>query len=117
MLLLMLPGLVFYLLFYYIPLLGNVVAFEQYLPFLGFVDSPFVGLGNFQSMLQSPDFWLAAANTVATTLLRPSTAGPPEFPDRTRPRSAVIRRRIGPAPYASWLITVSVGPRRPGSAR
>jgi putative aldouronate transport system permease protein len=70
MLLLMLPGLLFYLLFYYVPLLGNVVAFEQYLPFLGFIDSPFVGLGNFQTMLQSQDFWRAGLNTVEISLLQ-----------------------------------------------
>jgi hypothetical protein len=65
-----------------------------------------------------PPFGLdsAEANTVATTCPDPSTAGPPELPDLITPRIAVIRRRTGPAPYASWLITVSVAPSRPGSA-
>ena len=39
---------------------------------------------------------VVAANTVATTRPAASTTGPPEFPDRTRPRSEVIRRRTGP---------------------
>src|SRR5437016_11799593 len=47
MLLLILPGLVYFLLFHYVPLIGYVVAFEDYVPFIGFIDSPFVGLDNF----------------------------------------------------------------------
>jgi putative aldouronate transport system permease protein len=70
MLALMLPGLLFYLLFYYVPLLGNIVAFEEYLPFLGFINSPFVGLGNFQNMVENSAFWQAAVNTLEISLLQ-----------------------------------------------
>lgn len=70
MLALMLPGLLFYVLFYYVPLLGNVVAFEEYLPFLGFINSPFVGLGNFQNMVENSAFWQAAVNTLEISLLQ-----------------------------------------------
>jgi putative aldouronate transport system permease protein len=70
MLALILPGLVYFLLFHYVPLLGYVVAFEDYVPFIGFVDSPFVGLDNFQSMLGNPQFWQALVNTVGITILQ-----------------------------------------------
>lgn len=70
MLLLMLPGLAFYLLLYYVPLLGNVVAFEEYVPFLGFINSPFVGLDNFQNMVEDSAFWQAAVNTLEISLLQ-----------------------------------------------
>jgi putative aldouronate transport system permease protein len=64
MLLFILPGLLYFVLFRYLPLLGNVIAFEDYLPFLGFADSPFVGFANFQSMLNDAAFWQATANTI-----------------------------------------------------
>jgi putative aldouronate transport system permease protein len=70
MLLLILPGVLFFILFRYLPLLGNIIAFEDYLPFLGFQDSPFVGFANFQSMLADSAFWQATANTVIIAVLQ-----------------------------------------------
>jgi putative aldouronate transport system permease protein len=70
MLLLILPGVLFFVLFRYLPLLGNVIAFEDYLPFVGFVDSPFVGFDNFAAMINDTAFWQALSNTVIITLLQ-----------------------------------------------
>ena len=39
-----------------------------------------------------------AAKIVVTTSPEPSTTGPPELPERTRPRTAVTRRSSGPRP-------------------
>ena len=41
---------------------------------------------------------VVAAKIVVTTWPSLSTIGPPEFPDRTAPRSDVIERRTGPWP-------------------
>jgi putative aldouronate transport system permease protein len=68
MLLLIAPGLVYFVLFRYIPLLGNVIAFQDYLPFVPIVESPFVGFANFQSMIADPAFWQATANTIIIAL-------------------------------------------------
>src|SRR5438034_11839373 len=70
MLLLLLPGLVYFLLFHYVPLLGYVVAFEDYFPFVGFIDSAWVGLDNFQHMLSDSRFWQSFVNTLEITLLQ-----------------------------------------------
>ena len=64
MLALVLPGLVYFIVFHYIALLGNVIAFLDYQPFLGFFDSPWVGLANFQSMILDARFWQAVRNTI-----------------------------------------------------
>src|SRR3982074_2969663 len=64
MLLFITPGVLFFVLFRYLPLLGNIIAFEDYLPFLGFTESPFVGFANFQSMFGAGAFWQAVANTI-----------------------------------------------------
>src|SRR3954447_23383145 len=53
MYLLMLPGLIYFVVFRYVPLLGNIIAFQDYSPFLGF-DSPFVGLANFARLFTDP---------------------------------------------------------------
>ncbi len=47
MLLMMVPGVLFLLLFFYIPILGNVIAFQDYQPYLGIGDSLWVGWQNF----------------------------------------------------------------------
>src|SRR4029450_7704213 len=64
------PGLLYFILFHYLPLLGNIIAFQDYLPFLGFYDSPFVGLANFQAMLSDGAFWQAVSNTITISLLQ-----------------------------------------------
>jgi len=62
------PGVLFFVLFRYLPLLGNIIAFEDYLPFLGFADSPFVGFANFQAMFSDAAFWQALSNTIIITV-------------------------------------------------
>lgn len=53
--------------FHYFPLLGNVIAFQDYSPYIGIVNSPFNGLENFQRLIDNPDFWNATRNTLAIT--------------------------------------------------
>ncbi len=64
MVLMMVPGVLFLLFFFYIPILGNVIAFQDYQPFLGIGGSEFVGLQNFISLYDNPDFWNAFWNTL-----------------------------------------------------
>lgn len=62
-----LPAIGLLLIFAYVPLLGNIVAFQDYSPFVGIADSPFVGLDNFARVLGDPGFWLAVKNTLVIT--------------------------------------------------
>ncbi|GLZ81699.1 polysaccharide ABC transporter ATP-binding protein [Actinorhabdospora filicis] len=68
MLLLALPGLLYFLVFHYVPLLGNVIAFQDYQPYLGFFDSVWVGLENFTDAFADPQFWSALGNTLLIAL-------------------------------------------------
>jgi putative aldouronate transport system permease protein len=70
LLLIALPGLAYFLIFYYVPLLGYVIAFENYQPFLGFFNSPFVGFNNFVAMARDSQFWQAVGNTLVIALLQ-----------------------------------------------
>jgi putative aldouronate transport system permease protein len=70
MYLFVLPGLVYFLIFRYVPLLGNVIAFQEYSPFLGFADSPWVGLENFAKLFTDPDFGISLRNTLEISILQ-----------------------------------------------
>jgi putative aldouronate transport system permease protein len=64
------PGALYFLVFEYLPLLGNIIAFQDFSPFLGIRDSPFIGLENFRRLLTDNDFKLALVNTVQIELLQ-----------------------------------------------
>ncbi|MDN5725875.1 MAG: ABC transporter permease subunit, partial [Propionibacteriales bacterium] len=64
MVVMMVPGVAFLLLFFYIPIFGNVIAFQDYLPFLGITGSEFVGLANFVELFDDPNFLDALRNTM-----------------------------------------------------
>lgn len=68
MLIMMIPGVLFLALFFYIPILGNVIAFQDYQPFLGITGSDWVGLQNFIDLYFNPDFWVALRNTMVLAL-------------------------------------------------
>ncbi|HET9141551.1 ABC transporter permease [Actinophytocola sp.] len=69
--LLALPGIVSLILFHYLPLLGNVIAFKDYQPYVGILASPWVGLTNFAVIVNGdPQFVNALTNTVIITLLQ-----------------------------------------------
>jgi len=63
------PGFIYFVVFRYVPLLGNVIAFQDYSPFLGF-DSPFVGLDNFAKLLTDPDFLVSLRNTLQISVMQ-----------------------------------------------
>ncbi|MDO4324840.1 MAG: ABC transporter permease subunit [bacterium] len=67
--LLFLPGALFFIIFKYVPMLGVVIAFQNYNPFQGFLGSPFVGLTHFKNFFIGPDFWMLLKNTLAISLL------------------------------------------------
>lgn len=69
MYLLMLPGVIYFVVFHYIPMLGNVIAFKDYSPFLGIQASPWVGLENFRNLLTDPDLGIALRNTLVINLV------------------------------------------------
>ncbi|MFC6232603.1 ABC transporter permease [Paenibacillus allorhizosphaerae] len=58
-----LPGLLFYLIFKYIPLAGSVIAFQNYQIFKGITGSPWVGLDNFKFIFTYQDFYNVLRNT------------------------------------------------------
>ncbi len=70
MYLFIIPGLLYFVVFRYLPLLGNIIAFQEYSPFLGFSDSPWVGLENFRRILTDPEVAVAIRNTLTIATLQ-----------------------------------------------
>lgn len=62
--LLVLPVLVFYLVFHYKPMYGAIIAFKEYTPTLGISGSPWVGLDHFVRFFTSPYFGRLLKNTI-----------------------------------------------------
>jgi len=65
-----LPGIVYFLLFHYWPLLGNIIAFQDYSPFLGYFRSTWVGFANFARLFTDPDILIVLKNTLVISLLQ-----------------------------------------------
>ncbi|OMF38105.1 protein lplB [Paenibacillus sp. FSL H8-0548] len=59
-----LPGIIFFIVFKYLPLAGSVMAFQNYNIFKGFSGSPWVGLDQFRRMFTYPEFLRIFENTV-----------------------------------------------------
>lgn len=68
--LLMLPGLLYYLIYHYVPMAGLVIAFKDYNLMDGIWGSPWVGLDNFREVFSSPDFPQLLRNTFIISIYR-----------------------------------------------
>lgn len=61
---LVLPGLLLLLVFSYVPMFGIVIAFQEYKPWLGIMNSEWVGLDHFKYMFEYPDSKQVIINTL-----------------------------------------------------
>lgn len=68
--LMVIPALMFIFVFSYVPMYGVLMAFQNYDIFLGFWDSPWVGLDNFKEFLNAPEFWQVMRNTVGISFFK-----------------------------------------------
>jgi len=64
----LLPVLIYFIGYHYVPMLGIVTAFQDYKIKLGYLDSPFVGLKHFQRFFGSMYFWRLLKNTFAISI-------------------------------------------------
>jgi putative aldouronate transport system permease protein len=67
LLLMVSPTVVLLVVFCYVPMLGNIIAWQDYSPYTGFVNSPFVGWGAFVRVFNNPAFAHAVVNTLTIT--------------------------------------------------
>lgn len=115
MFLLLAPGVAYIVLFRYVPLLGNVVAFQNYSPYLGFGGSAWVGWDNFIALFTSPEVGIAIANTLIINALQLILFFPAPIALALLLNSLMsdrVRRAIQSAVYLphfiGWVILVSI---------
>ncbi|WP_199621109.1 ABC transporter permease [Paenibacillus alkalitolerans] len=62
--LMILPGFLYFLIFKYIPMTGLAIAFQDYQPYLGILNSPWVGFAHFERLFAEPMFFTILRNTL-----------------------------------------------------
>lgn len=66
----LIPGILFFLVFCYGPMYGLIIAFQDYYPLKGIDGSAFVGLKHFKSLFTNPFFLSVLKNTLVLSLLK-----------------------------------------------
>lgn len=64
-----LPGIVYFLVFKYLPMGGLIISFQDYKPFLGILGSPWVGLEHFVRLFTQDTFVMLLRNTLLLSML------------------------------------------------
>lgn len=67
--LMLIPGLLFFIIYRYGPMFGIIIAFQDFSPWKGFLGSPFVGLKHFRRILEDPMFLKLLGNTLFLSVL------------------------------------------------
>lgn len=121
LLLMTLPAVLLVLLFNYVPILGNIVAFQEYDPYISdngvvsILHSPWVGLENFQRIFEDSAFWNAVRNTLVLFFLQLILYFPLPvllallINSVVRPRVRAISQAILYLPhFFSWVLVIAV---------
>jgi len=64
------PGMLYFLIYRFAPMFGLVIAFNDYSPFLGFFDSPWVGMRHFHTIFSEPEVLKVLWNTLLISFLQ-----------------------------------------------
>lgn len=67
--LMLLPVILYFIVFKYVPMYGIVIAFKDYNVFKGIMESPWAGLSVFRKIFANKNFWNSIRNTFALNLL------------------------------------------------
>ncbi|MGW3101886.1 ABC transporter permease [Streptomyces sp. NPDC001100] len=121
LLLMTLPAVLLILVFNYLPILGNIVAFEDYDPYVSdngivsMLHSPWVGLENFQQIFADSSFWNAVQNTLVLFSLQLVLFFPIPIllalliNSVVRPRVRALSQAILYLPhFFSWVLVIAV---------
>ncbi|MFI6337330.1 ABC transporter permease [Streptomyces sp. NPDC050535] len=121
LILMTLPAVLLVLVFNYIPILGNVVAFQEYDPYIsdnGFIavfESPWIGLEQFNRLFEDSAFWDAVQNTLVLFSLQLVLFFPIPIllalliNSVIRPRVRAVSQAILYLPhFFSWVLVITV---------
>ena len=66
----LLPAIVYFIIFHYIPLYGLTIAFKDYQIQKGILGSAWVGFAHFQRLFHMESFWQVFKNTIVLGFLK-----------------------------------------------
>lgn len=64
------PGILFFILFHFVPMYGLIIAFKNYNIFKGILASDWVGFKNFSDIFSKPHFYIVLRNTLIINLYK-----------------------------------------------
>ena len=109
--LLAIPGIIYFLLFNYLPMFGLYLSFLDYKPILGILGSEFVGLQNFKEFFGSIFAWRVIRNTLILSLLQLAI----EFPTTiifalllNEIRRKIFKRTVQTVSYMPYFISLVI---------
>ncbi|MFD0675895.1 MULTISPECIES: ABC transporter permease [unclassified Paenibacillus] len=109
------PGLLYFIVFKYIPMGGVIIAFQQFDPFDGFLKSDWVGLDNFRRLFGEQDFVRLLQNTLLLSCMNLILFFPAPIVLAlllNEARAAWFRKFVQTVVYVphflSWVIVVSL---------
>lgn len=113
--LLLLPGVLYFLIFRYVPMFGILLAFKDYSPFLGIQGSPWVGLDNFRRIFSDPEIVSVLRNTLYISFLQIAFAFPVPIilalmlnEVRREPYKRVIQSIVYLPHFVSWVVVIGI---------
>lgn len=117
------PGVLFFLVFAYFPMLGNVVAFQDFSAFRGVFGSEWVGLDNFIALFTDDEVLRALVNTLIISFLQIAFAFPAPILLALFLNSLLsekVKRTIQTVVYLphfiSWVIVIAIWQKVLGGA-
>ncbi|WP_462409971.1 ABC transporter permease [Neobacillus sp. Marseille-QA0830] len=115
LLLLIAPGILYFLVYRYLPMTGLLLAFKDYSPFRGFAESPWVGLKHFQSIFADAEVVQVIWNTLQLSMLQIVFAFPISIVLAlmlNELRNQVFKRLVQSIVYLphflSWVVVVGI---------
>ena len=102
--LIILPVIAYYFIFCYKPMYGAIIAFKDYSPALGIMESPWVGFKHFLAFFDSFYFWRILKNTIVMSLASLIFGFPAPI------LLALLINEVSNRPYKKFVQTVSYIP-------
>jgi putative aldouronate transport system permease protein len=114
--LMLLPGVLYFIIFKYVPMWGVIIAFQNYQPFLGFFHSQWAGLEHFRTFFSDAAFWQLFRNTAILAVYNLAFYFPIPILVAlmlNEVRIAVFKRFVQTVIYiphfVSWVVVIGMG--------
>jgi putative aldouronate transport system permease protein len=109
------PGIIYFIIYRYVPMFGSVIAFQEYSPFLGFLHSKWVGLQHFRTIFSDAEVVRVLWNTLYLSFLQIVFAFPASIiislmlnELRSQAVKRVVQSIIYLPHFLSWVIVIGI---------